>query len=390
MTRRAAKLLMLALAILAPYALCAWAKPVVMYRSSQQYPSGYDEWIEQIELTADWHGDQWVDDTYTVNPSGFGQYEPWFGFRELARHLGGDAELEAQAVAAGDSWRDDYSIFNSGAVTGYYHYTDGLRVDWVSNADTTSRDALIDQAVSASYAQGSSSATMKDEAFSREVAYAVLGYINSEVYCGEAHNARMEPMIELMLAGAGASVDIGGASTLTDGGHIEQWLGDYTTDSSGDYVSGSTNFVTHDYAPFFAAITAHTLIRHYELAASINGGITPDVRTVEKLTRLADATWNECWEAEAGSQSMYLRPSQSQAAPVLNGMIFRWYAWLYKVTGEPRFKTRAEQLFNGMLTVTNLTNRVSVGNSNACKEVNQMLRWTFLGLDDYAEGVGNE
>lgn len=371
------------------------------------YPTGYSSWIADAELTAKHHGARWLAGTYSAtidNAIIFGQYEPWYGFRRLASHLGGDVDLETYAEAAEDAWRP-FSTDDSGQVPGYYHYTDGFRVDWVQNADTVSRDALIDQAVSASYTTGSSSATMKDEFYSREVAYAVLGYINSEVFCATSHNTRMEPMLELILADVGASVNINGSTTLSAGGHIEQWLGSLTTNSSGDVTGGTHNFdiggwdgstpdtgVEQGFAPFMGAITGWTLIAHYENAASINGGITPDARIITKLVRLFDAMWAYYWvEADASMKYRWFEPDgvteRTDGAPALNNEMAPIYWWLFKQTGSIRHLQRGDALFNGTNGYESLTYRGVSTAAYLSKEFNELLRWTIDGLEWRAEGV---
>ncbi len=373
-------------------------RPLRLHATAAQEPlrpSGYDEWIADVVLTAKHHGARWAAGTYSTtidNAITYGQYEPWYGFRRLADHLGGDTDLETYAEAAEDAWRP-YSTNNSGVIFGYYNYTDGFRLDWTENADTVSRDALIDQAVSAAYTTGSTAAIMKSEAYSREVAYAVLGYINSEVHCGQAHNARMEPMIELMLADVGASVNINGSTTLAAGGHIEQWLGTITTDSDGNVTGGTHNFteaaaedeIGNGFAPFMGAITGYTLIRHYEHAASINGGTTPDARTVAKLVRLFDAMWPYYWiEADA---SMKYRWVSTDGATTLNNMMAVVYWWLYLQTGDSRHLERGDLLFNGTVGYESLTYRGVSTASFYSKEFNELLRWTIDGLEWRAEGV---
>lgn len=367
------------------------------------YPTEYANWLAEVILTADWHGDQWVDTTYTVDDGAvvFGQYEPWYGFRKLAAHIGGDSELEAQAVAAGDAWRDGYADPNSYAVPGYYNYTSGFALDYVLNADTDSQDAVIGLSESAAFAAdatgidiGGTDSDLFREALSREAAYAIISYINAEVYCGESHRSRMEVLIDLILGDVDDEVTWVQTVSLTSGGHIEQWLGDYTTDSSGDYVSGTTEFATTDYAPFMGAITARALILYYELRASINGGTSIDTRTIPKLTRLADATWNEAWGTANGApseDSFFYRLSSLDGGGdprVLNGMIFNYFAWLYYRTGEARFKTRANLIFNSMMNCGSLVYRgPTTGLASPSKEFNQIIRWTFDGLGYYAAGV---
>ncbi len=395
MTRSRTILTLLAFAALL---LDAAAEPVIVHRVAN--PSGYAAWIVDAVATAKYHGARWSAGTYSStidNAITYGQYEPWYGFRRLASHIGGDALLETYAEAAEDAWRP-YSTDNSGGVTGYRNYTDGFRLDWVQNGDTVTRDALIDQAVSASFTTGSSSATMKDEFYSREVAYAVLGYINSEVFCATTHNTRMEPMVELMLADVGASVNINGATTLSAGGHIEQWLGSITTDASGNITGGTHNFNTdgwdgaspgvgteQGFAPFMGAITGWTLIAHYENAASINGGITPDPRTITKLVRLFDAMWVYYWVE--GDASMKYRWTSTDGSPALNNEMAPIYWWLYKQTGDIRHLQRGDALFNGTVGYESLTYRGVSTASYLSKEFNELIRWTIDGLQWRAEGV---
>ena len=390
---------MLLAAIGAVPAVAHAQKPVIMHPAppdADPYPSEYATWIEQAVTTAKYHGTRWSNGAYTGGSDevNYGQYEPWYGYRRLATIIGGDTELETYAEAAEDAWRG-YSVSNSGAIPGYYHYTDGFRLDWVQNADTDSRDALIDQAVSASYTIGSSSSTLKDEGYNREVAYAVLGYINSEVFCSTAHNSRMEPMLELMLGDIGASVNINGATTLTSGGHIEQWLGTVTTDSEGNVTGGTHNFTVGGidegnagFAPSVGgAVTAYTLIRHYENAASINGGITPDARIPAKLIRLFDAMWPYYWIED--DSAMKYRYTSTSGAPALNNMMAAIYWWLYKETGEIRHLQRGDLLFNGTVGYDSLTARpnTTVPPLYNVKEFNELTRWTVDGLGWRAEGV---
>lgn len=398
--RRAAILTLIA--IFSCGVVCA-QKSVVMHPEppdANAYPSGYATWIADAVATARHHGARWSNGVYTgaSDEVSFGQYEPWYGFRRLATQIGGDTDLETYAEAAEDAWRG-YSVTNSGSVPGYYHYTDGFRLDWVQNADTDSRDALIDQAVSAAYTIGSTSTIMKSEIYSREVAYAVLGYINSEVFCGTAHNSRMEPMLELMLADAGASVNIGGATTLTDGGHIEQWLGTITTDSEGNVTGGSHNFTVgapdegnSGFAPFMGAITGYTLIRHYENSADINGGITPDPRIITKLVRLFDAIWPYYWiEDDASMRYRWFEnggvTERTNGDPALNNEMAPIYWWLYKQTGDIRHLQRGDALFNGTNGYEALTYRGSSTATYLSKEFNELIRWTIDGLEWRSEGV---
>ena len=126
MTSRAANMLMLALALWGAWEACA--KPVLFHRAADIRPTEYEDWIEQAVLTAKFHGARWTTGDYTTDVDRVvsrGQYEPWLCYWKLADHLGGDEDLEGYARDACDAWRDDYSIANSGEVTGFRNYTDG-------------------------------------------------------------------------------------------------------------------------------------------------------------------------------------------------------------------------------------------------------------------------
>ncbi len=418
MTSRAANMLMLVLALWGAWAPSAMAAPVLLHRAPVLYPTGYDEWIADAVVTAKHHGARWEAGTYGDSSPGptpldeavaYGQYDPGYGYLRIAQHVGGDAELEGYANDANDTWRDLYSIPQSGAITGFRNLTDGLRLDWTENADTTSRDALINQAVSAAFAASgnmSGEYDIRDEALSREIAYAAEGYINAEVYAAQTHNARLLPYVLLMLGDVDEDVTIGmTTANLDSGGHIEQWLGSYTTDASGNYVSGSTNFVSTNFAPFMGAITAHALSRYYDEAADINGGITPDARTVDKIERLFDAIWNETWGTANNApdnDSFYYRPddydgdgstndvdgedSNGETYSV-NNLIAFGYWWLYKQTGDIRHLNRGDAAFLGSLGCDSFTYRGVEDDVYYSKEFNELTRWTIDGLEIRAEGV---
>jgi len=397
--------------------LDAAAEPVIVHRVAN--PSGYAAWIVEAVATAKYHGARWSAGTYSDSSPGptpldevvsYGQYEPGYGYLRIAQYIGGDAELEGYANDANDEWRDLYSIAQSGAITGFRHYTDTLRLDWTENGDTTSRDALITQATASVLAAGgvmSGADDIRSEARSREVAYSVVGYINSELHAAQAHNSRMLPYVALMLGDVDEDVTIGmTTANLDSGGHIEQWLGNYVTNSAtGDYVSGSTNFVSTNFAPFMGAITAHALSRYYDNAADINGGITPDARTVTKVERLFDAIWNQTWGVvnnAPDNDSFYYRPDDYDGDGTVNAsdgddsdyetysvnnMLAFGYWWLYKQTGEIRHLTRGDAAFNASLGCDSLSYRGVSTEIYLSKEFNELTRWTIDGLEIRAEGV---
>lgn len=386
------------------------------------YPPGWDTYVEEATITAKYHGNRWINGPYNDVPPlphdpwdyvvVYGQYDPGYGYLRLSQFVGGDVDLITYAAAAMHNWRDTFSIANSGSLPGYYNYTDGLRIDWTENANTTSRDALIDQAVSASFAATgnlSGAYDIRQASLNREIAYAAEGYINSEVYAGQTHNARLLQYVLLMMGDVDDDISISTASPTTanldDGGHIEQWLGTYTTDADGDYVSGTTEFVSNNFAPFMGAITIHALTRYYDEAANINGGITPDARTIPKIVRLLDAIWNETWGTANGAttdDSFYYRPDDKDGDSVLddvdpnltngrtyalNNLIAFGYWWAFLKTGDQRHRIRGDAAFAGSLNLGSLVYRGSATQSYLSKEFQESLRWTIDGFEIRAAGV---
>lgn len=331
---------------------------------SHPYPANYNTWLANAVLTAKHHGARWAAGAYSATVDSailYGQYEPWYGMRRMAEHIGGDSELTAYAKASESAWLP-YTVKNGGRIHGYYNYTDGFGL----SENPAARNALVVQSRSAAYATGSTLAIMNSEALSREVAYAVTGYINAEVYCGAARNDRLPSYIELMVG---------------DGGHIEQWLGGIQTDDDGSIVAGTESLHRfadgkEGFAPFMGAITAWALIATEKLGPL-------DAHIVPKLTRLFDAMWPLYWLPGG----MKYRWVSTTPATALNNEMAPIYWWLYLKTGQRRFLERGDALFDATAKCESLTYRGAATQVYLSKEFNELIRWTFDGLQWRAEGV---
>lgn len=360
---------------------------------SQTYPTGYNTFVNLFNARKTIMGQYW---SGTTPNWAYGEREQWRGWRKAAEHFGDPGNvLEGYAQKSGDAWRDDYLLPNNGGLPGYYIYTDGFTQDWLLNGDTNSRNAVILQSINGSYAADYTPLSWTSgEGASREVAYNALGYINAEVHIGQPHRKRLMAFVDLILGDVNDSVHyIYGSSQvngvrLNNGGHFEQWLGTYTTDTNGNYVSGTHNFAATDYGPFMAGYSAWTMIKFNKEAAAgnINGGaVSPDPRFLPKLIRIADATWNEYW-VPADSSLRYRWTSVGGAPDVAND-VFPFYAWLYTQTCEERFRARAEMIFNGSKNSYGAN-----GGSNPAvgfKQWNDYIRHTFDGLEWYADGIAS-
>ncbi len=98
--------------------------------------------------------------------------------------------------------------------------------------------------------------------------------------------------------------------------------------------------------PFMTGLMAEALIQYAEQRNA-------SAEIVPPLTVFADWLWEQCW-VEKDSAFCYKRENLNEAGGVakegtadLNLLIAPLYAWLYKKTGEVRFRVRGDQAFAG-------------------------------------------
>lgn len=268
------------------------------------YPPEYANWLSEVLQTQAVHGDYWMADTWSPAETAFngrGQYEPWYGFWKLADHLGGtQTELNTQASYIADLWIEGVTdVYPTYAQSGIWTYTRGFGDDWVRNADADSKAAAIGLSENAAYASDATSLAggIKGEGVSREVAYTLMAYMACETHLDEDHRDRAEVLVDVILADVGdeiANIYSPYYVAMANGGHIEQWLGDYVTDANGDYVSGETRFLepldSPGFAPWMGGLTAYSLIYHYEHSTQLG---THQGANDSATLSLADGGWVE-------------------------------------------------------------------------------------------------
>jgi hypothetical protein len=128
--------------------------------------------------------------------------------------------------------------------------------------------------------------------------------------------------------------------------------------------------------PFFSGIQAEGLILYADRHNAAD-------KVLPSLVRYADWLWDHCWIAkEQGFCYRRENPNDPKSilkggCPGLNLLIAPMYAWLYKKTGEPRFRDRGDLLFAG-------------GVKNAWldggKQFSQNYRWSFSYVKWRREG----
>jgi hypothetical protein len=165
---------------------------------------------------------------------------------------------------------------------------------------------------------------------SREVAYAIITYLNSEEV-GSSHKVRLEAFVNQAL------------------GHLDQWFGS----RNAPYVHS-----------FMVALTARALIRYWEK--------TGDPRIISALSFSLSALWDLNWvEAEQGFRyQSAVSESGNDTKPTadLNLLIAPAYAWVSYVTGDSDAALRADKIF---------ASGVRKAYMERPKQFNQNYLWSF-------------
>ena len=146
-----------------------------------------------------------------------------------------DPSWNACAAQAATVYRDLYVLPNGGAVPGYWNFTTGLREDVERTGNPASRTAVVQLSQSAMYAADYTPLEWtQDTGRSREVAYAILSYIDAQAL-GEPARPRRRALVDQAY------------------GHLDQWFVWYTWRNA-----------PQQFSPFIVGLTAHSLIRDWE------------------------------------------------------------------------------------------------------------------------------
>ena len=260
-------------------------------------------------------------------------YDAQWVFYQIADYTG-DASWRSCAQHAERAYRDGYVAEWDGRVAGYWNFTHGLLEDFVRTGDSTSRSALIQISESASYAADPTPLEWTVSAdLSREVAYAIMSYLNAEKV-GAPRRARLAQLQQQAH------------------GHLRQWF----TDRSTPYMR-----------PFMVALTAHALIEYDEWIG--------DPAALPAIKKAMDAVWNETWLPAQETFQYTDRNHETggtEPAHDLNLLIAPIYAWIYNETGDISYRQKADAIFAGGVKNAWLHNG---------KQFNQNYRLSFKYLD---------
>ena len=260
-----------------------------------------------------------------------------------------DPAWTACAQRAKTIYRDRYVLANKGQVPGYWNFTHGLTLDYLKTGDAASKEAVIILSQNAAYAHDLTPLDKTASAWrSREVAYAIMSYINAEKV-GAPPRARLALHVDQAL------------------GHIDQWFGGAKTFRCPRDCDPAAAAGQYYIQPFMVGLTSEALIMHFE--KSHDPRIVPAVKTAldwlwaHAWVPADQAFWYENWVPDP-AQPFPSRPG----APDLNLLIAPSYGWLYRQTGDVTYRQRGDQIFAGGVK------RAFLGGS---KQFNQSYRTSF-------------
>jgi hypothetical protein len=241
-------------------------------------------------------------------------------YYQIMKHTG-DPTWKYCAGLAQNIYRDKLVLPQNGRVQGYWAFTKGLLLDWQRTKDPldyTAVDLIVHNAAFAGETPLEWTASIDS---SREVAYAIMNYLNAEAM-GQPRRQRLADMVNQAL------------------GHVDKW-----------FVSKTAPYMR----PFMVAITCKALIQYYE--------VTQDPRVPPAVKKAIDGTWAQTWLAQhqtfqytnndtktISSTSMGYNTGGTDPAPDLNLIIAPVYAWWYMQSGDTTYRDKADQIFAGGVT----------------------------------------
>lgn len=272
-------------------------------------------------------------------------YDAEWVFYQIADYTG-ESRFYDYAEELGSIYQA-YVFDNSGAVPGYRNFSHGLTLRYLQTGDEDARDAVRLLSRNAAIARDpiNNQIDQNDETASyqrsREVAYAIMTYLNAEKL-GEPHRERLDKLVEYAF------------------GHLDQW-----------FVSKTASYVQS----YMVGLTAQALISYHDA--------TGDPRVVSALSQAMNDLWDLNW-VDARKAFRYSDriipqnndPKETEPAADLNLLIAPAYAWLYYQTGEEQFRERGDEVFKGGIFQDGDPSKGEVdlpGN----KQFNQNYRWSF-------------
>ncbi len=265
-------------------------------------------------------------------------YDAILVYRHILEQTGEPSTWQRCVDAAKKVYRDGYVAKalkegqpGYGYVPGYWNFTRGLRRDYEVVKDAASREAVRMLANNGAFASGVTSPRYTESAdASRETAYAILAHLNTE--------ALGDPKV-LQQVGDASLIGKPRRPLLVNHayGHFDQWFTRFCWKPGNACPEKLKQF-----SPFMVGLSAYALIKDWE--------VTKDPRLIPALRLAADWLWANAWlPSERGMfyDALNGGMGKGQGAPDLNLLIAPMYGFLYRQTGEAKYRDQGDALFAG-------------------------------------------
>ena len=267
---------------------------------------------------------------------GFVYYDMARVMYQIADYTGEPEPWNTYAREAMRWFRDVYVIPNNAGVPGYENFTHGLRMDYERTGDALSKEWAIKLSTTAAFAADWTDRTyIVSHATSREIAYAIMGFINAEAL-GEAKRPIRAEWVDVSHS------------------YFAQWY-------------DKANWGVDQISPFMMAITGQALIMDWQE--------TQDARCLPALLELGEWMWVEGYHEPTHAMRYQLNPVSTEGyveegAVDLNLIIAPVYGWLWAQTGETKHRDRFDALLYGSRTAW----------LEGGKQFDQNYWWSFDGM----------
>jgi hypothetical protein len=268
-----------------------------------------------------------------------------------------DSKWIQYANRARENYRDIYVIPNNGGAPGYWNFTNGLRMDFERTGDVKSKQAVFMLAKNGAYCLRfyHGDAEIENLGLIREISYCLMAKINAEALSGLGYSRALGP--DGVVYDTRREFYKVGLINQLNGMVDEKWRGS-----------------TLQVSPFMLGLAAEALILDWEN--------TKDTRIIPVLKRTADYMWLKGWDAGRQGIRYNINPTAAppdnnmNGSPDLNQLLSPTYAFLFKQTGETKYRDQGDAMFAGGARLASV--------DFLPKQFNQNYRWSF----DYVKWRG--